>query len=65
MADRMTSQMPVTHPNPFERMALVEMNGGGVEHFLAANFLAEIADGFDWADAHPAVESALKAFTAR
>ena len=46
-------------------MALVEMDGGGVEHFLAANFLAEVADSFNRAHAHPAVESALKAFASR
>ena len=46
-------------------VAAIEVHRGGVHHFFAADCGSEIADGLDGADAHAAVESALKAFAAR
>ena len=67
-----SSSWPIeTLPDPGHKaeavqvVAAIEVHRGGVHHFAAAGFVAEVADGLDGADAHAAVESALETVAAR
>src|ERR1700685_2472000 len=48
-----------------ESVAAVEVHRGGIHHLFAADHLPQVANGFNRAYAHAAVESALKAVAPR